>query len=89
MTPEQFEQLQKTVADQIKFTVNGKIDKMNDKMDTYIREDNEWKTSVTPSIETMKKIEGFGTTGLYLLKAIIALGAAGTAILAIIHWFQK
>lgn len=93
MTPEQFDKVLISIKEQVSISidakVNGNIRRLDQKMDDYIKSDNEWKQSVTPSIETMKRVEGFGSTGLYLLKAIIALGAAGTVVLTIINWLRK
>lgn len=86
MTPKQFAEMNKVIQDTIQETVNGKIDKINTKLDTYMREDNEWKDSVTPSIEIMKKMQGFASVGGYVLKTIILIGAVATAIYTFIKF---
>lgn len=88
MTPEQFIQLQETVSNQIKLTVNGKIDSINTKLDNYIKEDNEWKADVKPYIENMRQISNFSTVGSALLKTIIAIGGAITVIWAAIKYLK-
>lgn len=88
MTPEQFSQFQEAITNQIKITVNGKIDRINDKLDTYIKEDNEWKSDVKPYIENMRQISNFSTVGSAILKTIIAFGAAITVIWAAIKYLK-
>lgn len=87
MTPEQFAEMQATIKSTIQITVNGKIDGLRYELRDYIKDDNawkktsdEWKDAVTPSIEIMKKMEGFTTTGGWILKSIALVGAAATAI---------
>lgn len=76
MTPEQYEGLIQSVSDQIKITVNGKIDKINTKLDAYIVDDNEWKKTAKPVIEMGKNLQGFGVVALYILTVLAALGGA-------------
>lgn len=51
MTPEQFEELKISLNDQVKITVNGKIDRLSIKLENYITSDNEWKEKAQPSID--------------------------------------
>lgn len=88
MTPEQFTDIQETIKATIKETVNGKIDRINIKLDEYIKDDNEWKAGVTPSIETMKKTQNFAEGLLFLLKFIGVLGAAVGIIYAAIKYLK-
>lgn len=88
MTPEQFSQFQEAITNQIKITVNGKIDTINTKLDTYIKEDNEWKAEVKPYIENMRQISNFSTVGSAILKTIIAIGGAITVIWAAIKYLK-
>ena len=88
MTPEQFIQLQETVSNQIKVTVNGKIDAINTKLDTYIKEDNKWKDEVKPYIENMRQMSDFTMVGSAILKFIIAIGGAVTVIWAAIKYLK-
>lgn len=67
MSPEQLEQIQKTVSEQIKITVNGKIDRINDKLDNYIKEDNDWKERIMPEIQAVANVRGFGKVAVGLL----------------------
>ena len=83
MTPEQFESIQQNIKETIQTTVNGKIDKLNTKLDIYIKEDDEWKSSVTPSIETMKELQGFASIGKATLKVLVLVGSITTAIIVV------
>ena len=89
MTPSQLEQLQKTIAVSIEKNVNGKIRLLDQKIDDYIKADELWKNSVTPSIDTMKKLDGFTSIGGTILKVIVLLGAATTAIWGAITFLKK
>lgn len=80
MSPEQFEQLNNTVKETITLTVNGKIDRLKQQLDDYIEQDNTWKKDVTPSIELVKKMQGFASIGSGMLKFIILMGAVITAV---------
>lgn len=80
MTPDQLEQLNQTIKETIASTVNGKIDRLKFQLDTYIEQDNVWKDSITPSIEIMKKLQGFTSVGGFVLKSILLIGGVSTAI---------
>lgn len=86
MTPEQFDiinrNLKETVESSVKMYVNGKIDRLNDKIDVYIKEDNEWKTLVMPEIEAVANVRGFG-------KVTVGLLAIGGTIVGIIAGIIK
>ena len=88
MTPEQFIKLQETVSNQIKLTVNGKIDKINDKMEVYIKEDNEWKAEIKPYIENMRQISNFSLVGSTILKTIITIGGAIAVLWGFIKYLK-
>ncbi len=88
MTSEQFDQLNKTIAESIEKNVNGKIRLLDQKIDNYIREDNEWKNDVKPYIESMRKIQGFSEVGTAILKTVVAIGAAASVMYAGIKWFK-
>lgn len=85
MTPDQLEQIQKTLTETIKIVVNGKIDRMNVKLDTYIKEDNEYKTrfkedtdvwrkGADEKLELVSNIRGFGKVFMYIVGIIVAVG---------------
>lgn len=74
--------MQQEIAVGIEKNVNGKIRNIDKKIDDYISEDNKWKESVTPSIETMKRISNTSDGVIWLAKLIVLLGAVGTALYA-------
>lgn len=76
MTQKEFEQLKQHVAETIKITVNGKIDKLNDKIDNYIKEDNEWKEKAEPVIEMGINARGASAAVLWIAGIVIAVGGA-------------
>ncbi len=49
-------------------------------IEDYIKQDIEWKKSVTPSIEVMRSMQSWSSTTAYLLKTIILLGSAIGAV---------
>ena len=76
MTIEEFEQLKNALVETVKITVNGKIDRMNSKLDTYIKEDNEWKERAEPVIKMGNNAKGASIVVLWLAGVIIAIGGA-------------
>ena len=79
MTPEEFTKITDIIKVTIKETVNGKIDRLDIKLDTYMKEDNDWKDRANPTIELGNNVRGFGKVMVYLL------GIAG-AIFALIKY---
>jgi len=80
MTADQYEQLIKTIDRSIEVSieknVNGKIKRLDEKIDIYIERDNQWKDDVMPAIEGMKQVQGFTNVGAVILKGIILIGSA-------------
>lgn len=89
MTEKQFIDFSTNIESTIRLTVNGKIDKINDKIDNYIKADTEWKERVTPSIDLMEKIGGFSDGTLFTLKLIGLIGAATAVIYGLIDYLKK
>ena len=89
MDDNQLEQLKKILKESFDIYINGKIDKMNMKLDTYIREDNQWKDSVNPSIETMRKIQNFSSVTRWIVQSILLVGAVVGAVLYLINLGKK
>lgn len=58
MTPEQIDELKEHVAETVKTVVNGKIDRLNLKLDNYIDSDMVWKEEYTPYIKGLANISG-------------------------------
>ena len=94
MTSEQIEQIKNSIKETIILTVNGKIDKLNSsqetinvKIDTYIREDLEykermtketevWRASADSKLEFVSNVQGFGRVSLYVGGFILTVGGA-------------
>lgn len=76
MTPKEIEDLKATLTETIKITVNGKIDRLNNKLDLYIQEDNDWKDRAKPVIEMGNNARGASVAALWLAGLIIAIGGA-------------
>ena len=93
MTPDQFEQFNKTIkdsiAESIEINVNGKIRRLDAKLDTYIKEDNEWKSDVKPYIESMRQFNGFTTIGATILKAVLLIGGAVGVMYGLFLWIAN
>lgn len=100
MTPEQFQALQNTVAESIEKNVNGKIRRLDEKIDTYIREDNEYKERITKETDEWRKgaddklaivgsVQGFGRVAGYILGMIIVLGGSTAVIIKFLDWIRK
>lgn len=85
MSPEQVELVLHSMNEQIdksiKMYVNGKIDRIDLKIDNYIKEDNLWKQTATPTIELGNNIRGFGKVIAYIL-------GIGAGIFAIVRIFK-
>lgn len=89
MTPEQLDHITETIKQTIQEKVNGKIDRMNMKLDTYIKEDNDWKENVMPSIEIMKQMQGFSSTAIWIMKTIAVISTAVAAVWTFINYIKK
>lgn len=80
MNKDQFNQLQilikETVEVTVKTIVNGKIDRIQSKLDQYIIDDNEWKKSAQPAIDLGNTARGASTAALWLAGVIITIGGA-------------
>lgn len=82
MTPEQYQQFTDNIKETIKTTVNGKIDRIEKKLDTYIEEDNKWKAAAQPTIDMGNNVRGFNKVLMYIL-------GIGAALYAFINIFKK
>lgn len=89
MDKDQFSQLQTLIKDTVEATtkviVNGKIDRLQSKLDQYILDDNEWKKSAQPAIDLGNTARGASTAALWLAGVVITIGGA----IAIITGFFK
>ena len=84
MTPEQFlvfkNDIQAHIADTVRLTVNGKIDKINTKLDTFMKEDLEWKARAQPILDLGANVRGFNKGLVYLLGILGMVGAGWVVI---------
>jgi hypothetical protein len=64
----------------IQAKVNGKIDKISQKLDEYIKLDEAWKNTATPVIKMGTNVKGFGAVAGYFLAFMAALSACWTFI---------
>lgn len=76
--------LDETIAVSIEKNVNGKIKKIDEKIEAYILSDNEWKSKYSPYLEG---IVGVSVGGKIMIRFIIGIATVGGAILAIRKWF--
>lgn len=97
MTPEQLRALQETVAESIEKNVNGKIRRLDEKIDNYIREDNEykermtietaeWRKNADEKLQLVGNIQGFGKVLMYFLGFCATLGGVIALVMA---WINK
>ncbi len=82
MTTDEIQQIQSIIQDSIKTVVNGKIDRLDNKLETYITKDENdkekifaWQDNVMPTIEQTKKIMDFASVGSVVLKTIVLIGS--------------
>lgn len=73
MTAEEFEQLKTALIETVKSTVNGKIDAISSKLDSYIKEDNAWKETAEPVIQMGNTARGASRAMLWLATIILAI----------------
>ncbi len=77
MTEDQIKTLQETIAVQIDSTiqrvVNGKIDRINLKLDDYIVSDLKWKDKVQPDIDSVANAKAWGkiTMGILTVGGVV------------------
>lgn len=81
MTPDQLEQIQKT----IKETVNGKIDAMSFKLDQYIVTDNAWKVLAQPAIDLGNNVRGFGKVTAYFIGFLAGIAGIFATVFEVIR----
>lgn len=73
--------IQSVTAESIEKTVNGKIRRLDEKLESYIKHDMEWKTTVQPVIDAYTTTEKVGKFLQWLSKIILAVGVIVGAIL--------
>lgn len=97
MDSNQFRELQNTIAESIEKNVNGKIRRLDEKMDNYIKADldhketerietNEWRKNTDEKLQFVVDLQGFGKVTKYVMGFIISIG--GT-IAILVGWFHN
>lgn len=81
MTQDHIKEIQEAVGIAIKVHVNGKIDRMNDKIDAYIKSDMEWKEKAQPVLDMGNNVQGFGKVSLYIIGFIASVAGAIAVII--------
>lgn len=84
MTADDIEQIKKEIQSTIKVVVNGKIDKIDQKLEEYIKSDNEWKAAAQPVIDMGRNVQGFGRVSLYIVGFVAAVSGAILYILQLV-----
>lgn len=86
------EKMQESIEKAIKENVNGKIDRLTNKIDGYILTDNDWKATAQPAIDAFKQgstilnfAVGFVKVVAWLGGGVIAIGSAYLAFIKYIH----
>lgn len=79
------DELKNHIADTIKVTVNGKIDRMDEKLNKYIAEDTAWKAQMEPVRTTFENSRWTIKLFVGLLKILALLAPAGAGFL----WVKK
>jgi hypothetical protein len=74
------EMIKSHIEETIKVVVNGKIDMITTKLNSYIKEDTEWKEMAKPAIELGTNVKGFGRVFAYILGILAAIGASWQGI---------
>ena len=86
MNKEQLNQIKEVITDSIQIHVNGKIDILSNKLDSYITDDTEWKKRAEPVIRMGENLAGFGKVSLYLVGFVASVVGA---ILVVINLLEK
>ena len=60
--------------------VNGKIDKIDKKLDDYIKDSNEWRERAQPAIDMGTNLKGFGKVLGVIVGFMAAIGASWSLI---------
>jgi hypothetical protein len=81
MDDKQFKKLQKMMETTIKLTVNGKIDRIDAKLEQHFKGDREWKEAAMPAIELGNNARGFGKTAAYFIGVMGSIALIITALI--------
>ena len=81
MTPEQLEQIEKTLEKTIERVVNGKIDRLKESFDNHVEE-------VKPIVSAYKGANTLGKFIIWLSKIALAVGIVVGAFIGAITYFK-
>lgn len=88
MTPEQHQKLIQEVTDTVRVVVNGKIDRIDKKLDEYIDGDMHWKTTVDSYMTEMMPLKD-GVHAIQTLNRFVKwLGLPALGAL-VVYWYTK
>lgn len=62
--------------------------KVAEDLKDYVKDDQEWKDSVTPSIDIMKKLQNTSSVLNWVVKTIILMGSLIGAVILIYKWLK-
>lgn len=68
---------------------NRKADAHRTAFEVYVKADEEWKASVTPSIEMMKKMSNWSEGTIFMFKVLGMLGGAVAVVWAFIKYLKS
>ena len=68
--------------------VNGKIDKLDQKLDNYIKDDTAWKVRAEPAVKVFENTTWLGSLIIKFLKVLGLLGAGMVAYITIKNFFR-
>jgi len=85
MTKDQLETIKETIAHSIELNVNGKIRVLTEKMDDYIKSDEDWKKQAEPVIKMGENVQGFGKVSLYVIGFVAAISGAIMGVIKLIE----
>ena len=76
--------IEPAVEKSIEKYVNGKIRSLDKKIDDYIISDLKWKEVITPQIQMVQNLQGFGKVSMYVIGFLSAI--LGLVLLIINLW---
>lgn len=85
MTPEDYQKMQLFIAEAVKVTVNGKIDKISTKLDEHIQQHEQDRKDLQPMIEAFK---GKSWLSKQIVSSVIVLGGFGGLMAGIAEIFN-
>ena len=93
MDSHQFKQFKQEMGEHIEaiiqLKVNGKIDRITARLDTYIKDDEEWKLAAKPVLDLGNNITGFGKVVGAIVGVMAAIGSSWVLIQWIGGIFKK